>query len=509
MKKAAMMLVFLALFVTAFAGSASAASKTPKLYLNGQELQSASAPRIEKDITYIPIRTVAEGMGFDVNWDKAAKQVSIHNGKSMIELTINKKIATVNGLSVALPTPAKIMGAGSTSTTMVPLRFISENMGLEVYYDSPSKSVYLYQNDASSGNGSGGATPSPAPTPTPTPTPTSTPGSGGTGSETPTPTPTPGSGGSTAPADATGLVTSIKYDGIGTTTIAYTGTVGDAQPFLMTGPDRIVMDIPAASFAADFANGFTATSAKMGEVVVDSQLLTKVRYSYYSDKPSTVRVVWDLQAAAEYTVTKGESTIQLSLLGALEPVPTTPTTPSGDKIFKVVVDAGHGAHDPGAIGISKKTEKSFNLAIALKVNALLKAEPRIQPILTRSDDTFIALDERAAIANRLNVDLFISIHANALPGSSASGTETYYNRADSKTFADIVHKHLLAATGLPDRKVQTAGFVVIKKTTMPAILTESGFLTNSKDEAILFNEQKQNEIAQALVDGIKEYLKLS
>ena len=289
---------------------------------------------------------------------------------------------------------------------------------------------------------------------------------------------------------------------------------------VLTGPDRIVIDIPSAAFDPAFHQGFTK-DAKTGEFIVDNNpLLTKVRYSYYSDKPSTIRVVWDLAGPAQYSVSQGDGVIQLSLLDSIGQQPSTPsiptipsppptyTPPPSGKIFKVVIDAGHGDKDPGAISLSKKTEKSYNLAVALKVNELLKKEPQIQPIMTRSDDTFIELNERAEIANRIGADLFLAIHANSLPGSPATGTETYYSRPNSKALADIIHKRLLAATGLADRKVQKADFVVIKKTTMPAVLTESGFLTNAKDEAILFSEQKQYEIAQALVNGIKEYLQI-
>ncbi|WP_251560977.1 N-acetylmuramoyl-L-alanine amidase [Paenibacillus pasadenensis] len=500
MKKAVLMLVFLVAAISLFASVSSAASKAPKLFLNGQELQSATAPRVEKYTTYVPIRTVAEGIGFDVNWDKAAKKAVIHNGDSLIELIVGSKSALVNGSKVPLATPAKIVGSGSASTTMVPLRFISENMGLKVYFDSPSNSVFLYQpndvNPEQPDGGGNGTIPGEDDNNEPG-------GDGNTGENG-----NSGGGDNSIPADAEALITSIQFDGIGTTNIAYAGSATVGEPQMLSNPNRLVLDIPKAAFTEGFSPGFTATNAKMGELVTENELLTKVRFSYYSDKPSTVRVVWDLSAAAQYTITKSDGLIQVSILGSLENVPPNPTTPDGDKIFKVVIDAGHGAHDPGTASVSGKVEKSFNLAIALKVNELLKKEPRIQPILTRSDDTFVTLDERAAMANRLKADLFLSIHANALKGSPASGTETFYNRADSKTFADIIHKHLLGATDLPDRKVKTAGFVVIKKTTMPAVLTESGFLTNAKDEAVLFNEAKQNEIAQALVDGIKEYLKL-
>ncbi|ASS65197.1 MULTISPECIES: N-acetylmuramoyl-L-alanine amidase [unclassified Paenibacillus] len=503
MKKTATLLALAAMLLAAVPGH-SAAAKAPKLYLDGTEL-TAAAPRIDKDTTYIPIRTVAEGMGFDVDWDKSSKKVGIHNGTSVIELTIDKKTALVNGQEAAVPVPARIMGTPASATTMVPLRFVSENMGLRVYYDAPAKSVYLYQpytaeggeqapTDGRNGDPQGGTT-----------------GSGGAasgaGSQQPGGAGPAGQagGGSGPPVSAAGSVTSILYDGTGTTTIAYQGTITAADPFLMTGPDRIVLDMPASSFADSF--GIQAGSSQAGELSVDGPLLSKIRYAYLTDQPSTVRVVWDVAPAVTYTLLKSDGVIQLGLLGPGQDAPASPAAPSGDRIYKVVIDAGHGGRAPGAVSLTGKLEKAFNLAVALKLNALLAADPRIQPIMTRTDDASIDLKPRAEFANRMGADLFLSIHANSLE-IPASGTETYYYRADSKALADIVHKHLIAATGLPDRKVKTAAYVVIKETVMPAVLTESGFLTNARDEAILFDEQSQNRIAQALADGIKEYLQL-
>ncbi|MGU3470223.1 N-acetylmuramoyl-L-alanine amidase [Paenibacillus sp. D51F] len=505
MKKTATLLAMAAMLLASVPGHSAAAAKAPKLYLDGTEL-TAAAPRIDKDTTYIPIRTVAEGMGFDVDWDKSSKKVGIRNGTSVIELTIDKKTALVNGQKAALPVPARIMGMSASAATMVPLRFVSENMGLSVYYDAPAKSVYLYQPyaaegeeqapaDSENGDPQGGAA-----------------GSGGAGSGAGSPLPggtgpagQAGDGSGSSPVSAAGSVTSILYDGIGTTTISYQGAITAAEPFLMTGPDRIVLDMPASSFADSF--GIQSGSSQSGELTVDGPLLTKIRYAYLTDQPTTVRVVWDVAPAVTYTLLKSDGVIQLGLLGAGQAVPANPAAPSGDRIYKVVIDAGHGGSAPGAISLSGKLEKAFNLAVALKLNALLAADPRIQPIMTRTDDASIDLKPRAEFANRMGADLFLSIHANSLD-IPASGTETYYYRADSKALADIVHKHLIAATGLPDRKVKTAAFVVIKETVMPAVLTESGFLTNARDEAVLFDEQSQNRIAQALADGIKEYLGL-
>lgn len=172
----------------------------------------------------------------------------------------------------------------------------------------------------------------------------------------------------------------------------------------------------------------------------------------------------------------------------------------------VVLDAGHGAKDSGAVGVTGKYEKNFNLAIVLKTAALLKKESNIDVVLTRSDDTFLELKDRAAMANNLKADLFISVHANSSASSAASGTETYYQREASKALAKVMHKYLVEATGLSDRGVRYGNFHVIRETKMPAVLLEVGYLSNKKDETLLFTEALQNKVAASIVSGIKEYL---
>lgn len=127
-------------------------------------------------------------------------------------------------------------------------------------------------------------------------------------------------------------------------------------------------------------------------------------------------------------------------------------------------------------------------------------------MLTRSNDTFLELKERAAMANNLKADIFISVHANSSGSSSASGTETYYQREASKALANVMHKYLVQATGLSDRGVRYGNFHVIRETKMPAVLLEVGYLSNKKDEALLFTDALQNKVAASIVSGIKEYL---
>lgn len=171
----------------------------------------------------------------------------------------------------------------------------------------------------------------------------------------------------------------------------------------------------------------------------------------------------------------------------------------------VILDAGHGKKDSGAIGATKKLEKDFNLSMVLKINELLKKNPEINVILTRSTDVFVELVDRAKIANKAKADVFLSIHANA-GDASAKGSETLYTKDMDKPFATIVHKYLMSVTGLADRKCRYQNLSVCRNTQMPAALIEPGFLTNPAEEELLFNEEFQNKLAVAMAQAICEYL---
>jgi N-acetylmuramoyl-L-alanine amidase len=173
---------------------------------------------------------------------------------------------------------------------------------------------------------------------------------------------------------------------------------------------------------------------------------------------------------------------------------------------KIALDAGHGGTDPGAIGVTGKKEKDFALTLALKIEERLKADKKVTPVLTRNNDTFVELKERVKIAKKQKVDSFISIHANSTAEpSKATGTETLYTREESKSLATIIHKHLIAATGLKDRGVKYQNIHVTRETNMPAILLEVGFINHPDDEKKLFDPAFQDRVADAIVAGIYEY----
>jgi N-acetylmuramoyl-L-alanine amidase len=276
--------------------------------------------------------------------------------------------------------------------------------------------------------------------------------------------------------------------------------------FTMSGPERLVIDLPQAQFAETLANGTPLDASKSGSLeITDYPDVSKVRYALFSNNPSTVRIVLDLNHKVNYQlVNENDGLIFVNLN-------TDPSqgggTSGGSGKKTVVLDAGHGGSDPGAISVTKKKEKDFNLAVVLKVKELLQNDPNINLVLTRESDTYPTLSDRVKIAENVKADIFISVHANS-GSASASGVETYYTRAASLDLAKVMHKHLVQASGLADRKVRTQSLHVTRETTMPAVLLECGYLSNKNDDALLATDAYRSKVAQGIVDGIKEYLGL-
>lgn len=180
---------------------------------------------------------------------------------------------------------------------------------------------------------------------------------------------------------------------------------------------------------------------------------------------------------------------------------------SNDTPLKVVIDPGHGGVDVGATGVSGQHEKDFTLNVSKKVEKLLEQEPNIQVFMTRVDDQFISQEsrQRPNYANEIEADLFISIHGNTFSDPNVSGTETFYYHKHSQHFAEIMQKHVVDATGFRDRGALKKDLFVVKDTKMPAALIEIGYLTNPQDESDMWDEDFQNRVADAIVEGIKEY----
>jgi N-acetylmuramoyl-L-alanine amidase len=229
---------------------------------------------------------------------------------------------------------------------------------------------------------------------------------------------------------------------------------------------------------------------------------------------------------------------------------STLTRALGLKIGRIVIDAGHGGHDTGTIGPTGLMEKDLCLDVALRLGKIVKQRlPGADVVYTRSDDSFIPLEERTAIANEAHADLFISIHANSSQDHDARGIETYYLNLkgspeamevaarensvsqigihdledlvkkiarnekidESKEFAEDIQTSLSQRVQktnktVKNRGVRKAPFVVLIGADMPSILTEISFLSNPADEQLLKKPENRQRVAEGLYQGVASYL---
>ena len=250
-------------------------------------------------------------------------------------------------------------------------------------------------------------------------------------------------------------------------------------------------------------------------------------------------------------------TVLLLLMLALS-VPQSAAQKQSKKPFTVVIDAGHGGVDPGALG-RKSQEKNINYSVSKMLAELIKEEyPEVKVIFTRTKDVKIPLAKRADIANKANANLFISIHSNASKNKKANGCQTFtlgagsdaeakaaamyeneviltednfeetYKGFDPRSsesyiifelmrshdmelsvkLAEMVQNGMVESSKLYDRGVSSAGFLVLHRTVMPSILVELGFITNSKDENLISSKEGQKKLAKGIFNGFAEYYEL-
>jgi N-acetylmuramoyl-L-alanine amidase len=174
----------------------------------------------------------------------------------------------------------------------------------------------------------------------------------------------------------------------------------------------------------------------------------------------------------------------------------------------VAIDPGHGGADPGAVGINGIQEKNIVFSISTQVVQQLRRKG-INAVLTRKGDQEIDLAPRVATAARIKADVFVSIHANAISLSrpDINGLETYYYAsAQGRRLAKAIHNRILRNTNMRDKGVRQARFYVIRRTKMPAVLVETGFVTGSQDAARFASASGRTQIAEAIAQGIIDYI---
>lgn len=295
------------------------------------------------------------------------------------------------------------------------------------------------------------------------------------------------------------------------------------------------------------------TSEIKSTLPVGDGILKAIRASQFRD--DVVRVVLDLEEISDCKAfaLDNPSRLVIDVYGKGKQIPLSDVR---DVIKKrIVIDAGHGGHDPGAVGPKKLYEKDVVLDIALALKKILAEDESYEVFLTRDKDVFIALEERTAIANKKNADLFVSVHANASPRREAKGIETYMlnwtdddeanrvaarenqislkkmkamnkqmdtveailsglmresKRDESIKLAHYIQKSLITNLDnqykdISDLGVKQALFYVLFGARMPSVLVEVSFISNPVEEALLSKECYRTEIAKAIAEGIQRY----
>jgi N-acetylmuramoyl-L-alanine amidase len=363
-----------------------------------------------------------------------------------------------------------------------------------------------------------------------------------------------------------------------------------------TNPDRLFFDIRDA--------GIQLEKGSSRSIDIDGPLVKQARIAM--NQRTVVRVVLDLKQTVDYDVSVLSNPWRLmvelrpkgapkpapepALTAAAQPKPLQPVEPApkpvepapepappppptvalakppkpagvnsvtgnrsltralGLKLTRIVLDPGHGGHDLGTSGRGGLHEKDLVLDIAKRLGALLEERLGAEVVYTRTDDVFVPLEERTALANRSRADLFLSIHANSSPLRAVAGPETFFlnltnSRADlevaarenaangqnifelqtllqkiatqdkvqeSSEFASRMQRSLHSAaakstTGLRNRGVKKAPFVVLIGAKMPSILAEIGFLSNAREENLLKKDDYRQRMAEALCNGVEQY----
>ena len=325
-------------------------------------------------------------------------------------------------------------------------------------------------------------------------------------------------------------------------------------------PERIYIDILGAKLAP----------GSRDTLPVDDGVLRQVRVGQYS--ADVVRVVLDMNAVRAHNAfiipEPTQLVIDILAQGTQQKAPTKEVAmrvepasqkpvavakkadlpASGGGLRKIVLDPGHGGKDPGAIGAGGIAEKDIVLSVARKLARKLKAELGVQVVLTRHDDRFVPLEERTALANSENADLFISLHVNASLNSEASGIETYYldnttdeaairlaareNRTSRRNISDLqfilsdmmqnmkledsitlAHRLQGALVGgmakvmgeVKDLGVKKALFHVLVGARMPSVLVEMFFISNRVEERAMSQDSHQDAMVEALYEGIQKF----
>jgi len=463
-------------------GNNSSTTKYIKVRINNQTLSVREAPVmvdgklvytkdpsfITNSTTYVPMRFITDQYGGKIGWNDATRTATFTVDNKEIKMTIDSNNVYINGKkqvidSKLVPKMATYDYGTSNARgrTVVPLRLIAQLLGYEIGYDEV-KGIPIINRPTQNNNNN--------------------------------------NNGNNQNKDQTTIVNTVKeikketVNGREAIVIYKTNNVEISQQKL-TGPVRLIFDLKASLLTG---GGYHQYNISIGPV-------KGVRVSQFTS--DVVRVVLDIK--------DGINDPQVEVINQKDKLILIPKvvenqTPQKPNII-IFIDPGHGGHDPGAVqnGVN---EKDINLQVGLKLNAALK-KAGYDTIISRDSDVYLTLDQRYNMANNSNSNIFISLHCNSFTSSSAHGIEVYYcppekspvKEVDSKPLAEAIHDELVKATGAKGRGAKEGTFAVIKNTTMPAILIEMGFISNSEEAQKLQTDSYQNKIVEGIVKGLQKY----
>ena len=479
--------------------SAEAGETNPRIYIDGQKIETDVDPYIVNDRTLVPVALIVNYLGGTSAWDGPTQSVTLTYGEIVINLTIGSAVVQVNGIETVLdvaPELKVVKTGGDGARTMVPLRFVSESFGFKVGWDGDSTTVYI-----ESANG--------------------------------------GNSGTTTVRSVYLTANQIYAEQLYTyVTVSADRSLRDAMilEHSLKEPYRYYIDFNNTVFADTVSESLTqdvATSWVQGvrvknnedgtaRLVVDlgTQQQPKVSFSdtgnemtlsflenrsggdRYNPGPASSSQTW---AEGDHDAVTVNETRKYDTLSAYAPF--------ADGRLVVCIDPGHGASTGGKRSFDGSLlEWEFNRSVAYKLKGVLESSG-VECVMTVSqyDKTDPSLADRTAVANsNKDIDLFVSIHANAYGSSwnSANGWEAYCYQLGG--VSELAAKYITNSTlenipELRDRGVKTAAFYVIKNTEMPAVLLEHGFYTNKTEVQYLKSDDFRNRLAQSDAAGIIKF----
>ncbi|MDD3538629.1 MAG: N-acetylmuramoyl-L-alanine amidase [Atribacterota bacterium] len=461
-----------------------------QINLDGNILDTNVPPVLINGQIYLPARDIVEALGGRITWFPALKLLNLYLGSREVSLVIDIPEAEVNKEKIPLENSPTIVD----NRVMIPLEVVRLLTGVEAEEEKSSQEIKITSQKP--------------------------------------------------------MVTAIRHyiHPDKTRIVIDVSKKSPYQVFTLTDPDRIVIDVEAS---------LSQLSEEQKEIQLEDLLVRRVRMGQFTQ--DTVRIVMDLKEKYEFQAfdLSSPDRIVVDIFTPQSQLDITTKTEVSEKAETekvkqpvIVIDPGHGGSQPGAIGPSGLKEKEVALDIALRLRNKLQNDG-FTVYLTREKDIEVPLENRPLMAVQKEATAFISIHTNSViqkGSSTARGIETYVlnsryigasakdvadreNRASqfyhyeddilnqiiadleesasisfSLDFADIVQKRLVQHTGLDNRGVKQAPFIVLKGLNMAGVLIEVGFISNPNEEKLLKTPEFREKVAQALSEAVKEYV---